>query len=309
MTGPQFRRVTLPEPRRGILGQGSILTLTSIADRTSPVQRGKWILEVLLGSPPPPPPPNVPALEETSGTSGGKVLSVRERMEEHRKNPACTSCHKVIDPLGLALEHFDATGRYRIKDNEVPVDAVGDLYDGTRMDGAAGLRSALLEAQGRVPAQLHRAPDDLRARAPRRGVGHAGGAAVIRQAAPRNYKISAFVQGSWPATVPEERRAPRDADASAHDAGRSQRSAASADYSGSAAQIEDHETIWTMLHHARPPSRRTVLKGLGVTVALPLLEAMVPAGTAYARAADRKLRLIAIEMVHGAAGSTTYGAG
>ena len=147
VTGPQFRRVTLPEPRRGLLGQGSILTLTSIADRTSPVQRGKWILEVLLGSPPPPPPPNVPALEETSGTSGGKVLSVRERMEEHRKNPACTSCHKVIDPLGLALEHFDATGRYRIKDNEVPVDAVGDLYDGTRMDGAAGLRGALLKHQ------------------------------------------------------------------------------------------------------------------------------------------------------------------
>ena len=176
VTGPQFRRVALPEQRRGILGQGSVLTLTSIADRTSPVQRGKWIMEVLLGSPPPPPPPNVPALEETKGTSGGKVLSVRERMEEHRKNPACTSCHKVIDPLGLALEHFDATGRYRIKDNGVPVDAVGDLYDGTRMDGRRRAAQRAAEAQGRVSPQLHRAPDDLRARPPRRAVGHAGGA-------------------------------------------------------------------------------------------------------------------------------------
>ena len=195
VTGPQFRRVTLPEPRRGLLGQGSILTLTSIADRTSPVQRGKWILEVLLGSPPPPPPPNVPALEETSGTSGGKVLSVRERMEEHRKNPACTSCHKVIDPLGLALEHFDATGRYRIKDNEVPVDAVGDLYDGTRMDGAAGLRAALLKHQD---AFLLSFTEHLMTYALGRRVDASDMPAVrqvIRQAAARNYAISAFVQG------------------------------------------------------------------------------------------------------------------
>ena len=195
VTGPQFRRVTLPEPRRGLLGQGSILTLTSIADRTSPVQRGKWILEVLLGSPPPPPPPNVPALEETSGTSGGKVLSVRERMEEHRKNPACTSCHKVIDPLGLALEHFDATGRYRIKDNEVPVDAVGDLYDGTRMDGAAGLRAALLKHQD---AFLLSFTEHLMTYALGRRVEASDMPAVrqvIRQAAARNYAISAFVQG------------------------------------------------------------------------------------------------------------------
>jgi hypothetical protein len=195
VTGPQFRRVTLPEPRRGLLGQGSILTLTSIADRTSPVQRGKWILEVLLGSPPPPPPPNVPALEETSGTSGGKVLSVRERMEEHRKNPACTSCHKVIDPLGLALEHFDSTGRYRIKDNEVPVDAVGDLYDGTRMDGAAGLRAALLKHQDAFVLSF---TENLMTYALGRRVEASDMPAVrqvIRQAAARNYAISAFVQG------------------------------------------------------------------------------------------------------------------
>jgi hypothetical protein len=145
VTGSEFRRVALPDARRGLLGQGSILTLTSVADRTSPVQRGKWVMEVLLGSPPPPPPPNVPALDETKSTIAGKLLTTRDRMEEHRKNPACTSCHRVIDPLGLALENFDATGAWRIKDNEVPVDSVGDLYDGTKMDGLRGLQQALLK--------------------------------------------------------------------------------------------------------------------------------------------------------------------
>ena len=145
--GADFRRVQVPDERRGILGQGSVLLLTSVADRTSPVQRGKWVMEVLLGSPPPAPPPNVPTLEETGGALGGKLLSVRERMEQHRANPACMSCHKVIDPLGLALENFDVTGKWRIKDNEVPVDARGELYDGTKMSGPAGLRDALLEHQ------------------------------------------------------------------------------------------------------------------------------------------------------------------
>jgi hypothetical protein len=145
VTGSEFKRVQLPEYRRGLFGQGSILTLTSVADRTSPVQRGKWVMEVLLGTTPPPPPPNVPAFDDTKATSGGKNLTTRERMEEHRKNPACTSCHKVIDPLGLALENFDATGAWRIKDNEVPVDSTGDLYDGTKMEGPAGLRQAMLK--------------------------------------------------------------------------------------------------------------------------------------------------------------------
>ena len=145
VTGSDFKRVPLPEYRRGLFGQGSILTLTSVADRTSPVQRGKWVMEVLLGSPPPPPPPNVPALDDTKAAIAGKNLTTRERMEEHRKNPACTSCHKVIDPLGLALENFDATGAWRIKDNEVPVDSVGDLYDGTTMAGPAGLRQAIMK--------------------------------------------------------------------------------------------------------------------------------------------------------------------
>jgi len=147
VTGTAFRRVEVPEYRRGLLGHGSMLLLTSVADRTSPVMRGKWIMEVMLGSPPPPPPPDVPTLEETGAAVGGKLLSVRERMEEHRKNPACASCHRVIDPLGLALENFDVTGRWRIKDNGKPVDATGVMYDGAKLDGPASLRAALLSHQ------------------------------------------------------------------------------------------------------------------------------------------------------------------
>jgi hypothetical protein len=144
--GHEFRRVTLTDPaRRGVLGHGSILQLTSIADRTSPVLRGKWVMEVLLGTPPPPPPPNVPDLEQTSAVKEDRLLSVRERMEQHRANPACNSCHKVIDPLGLALENFDPSGKWRIKDLGVPVDPTGVMYDGSTISGPADLREALLK--------------------------------------------------------------------------------------------------------------------------------------------------------------------
>jgi hypothetical protein len=145
ITGNEFQRLTVADERRGLLGKGSILLLTSVADRTSPVMRGKWVMEVLLGSPPPPPPPNVPALEDTKAAGATRLLTVRERMEQHRANPACRSCHRVIDPLGLALENFDVTGRWRIKDSGMPVDPTGELYDGTPMDGPAGLRNALLK--------------------------------------------------------------------------------------------------------------------------------------------------------------------
>ena len=193
--GPEFRRVAVPDERRGILGHGSILLLTSVADRTSPVQRGKWVMEVLLGSPPPPPPPNVPLLEETGGARGGRVLSVRERMEEHRKNPACTSCHKVIDPLGLALENFDVTGRWRIKDGDVAVDASGELYDGMKMSGPAGLRAGLLQHQD---AFLLSFTEHLMTYALGRRIEPFDMAAVrrvIRDAAAQDLKLSAFVLG------------------------------------------------------------------------------------------------------------------
>ena len=145
ITGNAFQRVTLvDENRRGLLGQGSILTLTSHADRTSAVLRGKWVMEVFLGSPPPPPPPDVPDLEATEGVVDGRLLSVRERMEQHRSRPQCQSCHRMMDPIGLALENFDVTGRWRIKDNGVPVDPVGELFDGTPITSPADLRQALL---------------------------------------------------------------------------------------------------------------------------------------------------------------------
>jgi mono/diheme cytochrome c family protein len=195
ITGNGFRRVQTPEYRRGIFGHGSILTLTSVADRTSPVQRGKWVMEVLLGSPPPPPPPNVPLLDDIKAAAGGKMLTTRERMEEHRKNPACTSCHRVIDPLGLALENFDATGAWRIKDNEVPVDSVGDLYDGTKMDGPAGLRQAIVK-HGDV--FLLSFTENLMTYALGRRVEYTDMPAIraiIRDAAKNNNRMSAFVLG------------------------------------------------------------------------------------------------------------------
>jgi mono/diheme cytochrome c family protein len=194
--GSAFQRVALPPERRGLLGQGSILTLTSVADRTSPVQRGKWVMEVLLGSPPPPPPPNVPALDDSvKATEGGKMLSTRERMEEHRKNPTCNSCHRVIDPLGLALENFDVTGAWRIKDNEVPVDVVGDLYDGTKMDGPAGLRAALLKHQDMF---LRSFTESLLTYAVGRRVEYTDMPtirAIVRDAAKNQNRISSFILG------------------------------------------------------------------------------------------------------------------
>ena len=140
--GSHFRRVPVTDDaRRGLLGQGSILLLTSHPDRTSPVLRGKWILDNLLGTPPPPAPANVPALEESAGTT---PRSVREQMEVHRKNPACATCHRVMDPLGLALENFDAVGAWRTRDAGSPIDASVELNDSTHVDGVAGLRQALL---------------------------------------------------------------------------------------------------------------------------------------------------------------------
>jgi len=140
--GPDFRRVPVPsDARRGLLGHGSLLLVTSNANRTSPVIRGKWILENLLGSQAPLPPPDVPPLEEKPTAT---AKSVRERIEQHRANPACASCHKIMDPIGLALENFDAIGRWRTTDEGVKIDASGQLVDGTVIDGPAALRKAML---------------------------------------------------------------------------------------------------------------------------------------------------------------------
>ncbi len=144
VVGDEFRRVQYTDSmRRGLLGHASVLTLTSHANRTSPVLRGKWVMEVLLNSPPPPPPP-VPDLEETAASADGRFLTTRERMEMHRDNPSCASCHQFIDPIGLALDNYDVTGRWRIRENGVPLDTRGDFYDGTTVTNPIELQTALM---------------------------------------------------------------------------------------------------------------------------------------------------------------------
>ncbi len=141
--GSQFRRVPIQDDaRRGLLGQSSFLLVTSVANRTSPVQRGKWILENILGSPAPLPPPNVPPLKENEGAPLPTTL--RARMEEHRKNPVCAACHKIMDPIGFSLDNFDLIGTWRSTDTGEPINATGQLVDGTKLDGPASLRQALL---------------------------------------------------------------------------------------------------------------------------------------------------------------------
>jgi hypothetical protein len=144
--GSHFRRVTLAdETRKGLLGKGAVLMVTSHPHRTSPVLRGKWVLENVLGAPPPPPPDVVPPFKED--TEAARPQSVRERLEQHRRNPACAGCHRMIDPAGLALENFDAVGAWRTRDGGTrgtPVDASGQLVDGTKVDGVIALRQALL---------------------------------------------------------------------------------------------------------------------------------------------------------------------
>ena len=194
VTGSTFRRVSVADDRRGLLGQASVLASTSVADRTSPVLRGKWVMEVLLGSPPPPPPPNVPALDDSvKAVRDGTPLSTRQRIEEHRRNPACASCHKVIDPIGLALERFDAIGAWRDADNGVPIDAVAELYDGQVIDGAGGLRRALLR---REDVLLRNFAARLLTYATGRRLDYRDMPAVraiVAAAAAQQYRLSAFV--------------------------------------------------------------------------------------------------------------------
>ena len=141
--GSQFRRVNVTnDARRGLLGQASVLTVTSYPNRTSPVERGKWILTNLLGVPPQPPPANVPPLGDS--TADGKVLSLRERMERHRANPTCAGCHKVMDPIGFALEGFDGIGRVRKTEDGAAIDTSGTLFNGANVDGIVGLRRNLV---------------------------------------------------------------------------------------------------------------------------------------------------------------------
>jgi Protein of unknown function (DUF1592)/Protein of unknown function (DUF1588)/Protein of unknown function (DUF1585)/Protein of unknown function (DUF1595)/Protein of unknown function (DUF1587) len=206
--GSHFRRVELGKDhvRGGLLGHGSILTVTSYANRTSPVNRGKWILENLLGTPVPPPPQNVPPLAENA--PGAKVLTVRERMVQHRANPVCASCHQLMDPVGLATENFDAIGRYRtMSEAGTPVDASGGLPDGSTFDGAIGLRHAVLNRPELFVTTL---TEKLMTYALGRGMEHYDAPAVrsiIRTARGSDYRFSSVVLGIVKSTPFQMRKA------------------------------------------------------------------------------------------------------
>jgi hypothetical protein len=194
--GSHFRRVPLAadSPRRGLLGHGSLLTVTSVTSRTSPVIRGAWIVENLLGIPAPVPPPNVETTLE--GDDGGAVASsVRERLEAHRANPTCASCHRIMDPIGFALENFDLIGAWRETDAGVPIDATGELVDGTYLDGPAALREALL---GRSEAFVTTSTEKLMTYALGRAIEYYDMPtvrAIVRAAAEEDYRFSALVLG------------------------------------------------------------------------------------------------------------------
>jgi len=148
----EFVKVSISDPNKlGILGHGSVLTVTSFDERTSPVIRGKWVMEVILGSPPPPPPPNVPTLDATVAASGSRILTTRERLEIHRASPTCNACHQFMDPIGLALDNFDAVGRWRVRDeNATPLNTESKFYDGTVISSPVDLRDVILQRPEQV---------------------------------------------------------------------------------------------------------------------------------------------------------------
>ncbi len=205
--GNHFRRVDLPADsvRRGLLGHGSILTVTSYATRTSPVLRGKWILDTLLGMPPPAPPANVPPLDEPE--PGVAARSMRERMEAHRVNPACAACHQLMDPAGLSMENFDAIGRWRDRSEDwTPIDAAGSIPGGGGFEGVAGLRDTLL---ARPEIFVGAMTEKLLTYALGRGLDHHDGAAVrriVRTAAGDDYRFSSLVLGIVESTPFQMRR-------------------------------------------------------------------------------------------------------
>jgi hypothetical protein len=196
VAGDHFRRIQYPDDtRRGLLGQGSVLVQTSLANRTSPVLRGKWVMEVLMGTPPPPPPPDIPLLDETASAKDGRMLTTRERMEIHRSNPTCNSCHRFMDPIGLALDNFDVTAKWRTRENGMPLDTKGDYYDGTPVTTPAELTRALMKR----PVPLVRTfTENLLAYALGRRVESFDQPAIraIAKAAEANeYRMSSFILG------------------------------------------------------------------------------------------------------------------
>jgi len=201
-----FRRVNFDanNTRGGLLGQGSILTVTSYADRTSPVIRGKWILTNIVGLPPPPPPPNVPPLKDNGST--GKVLTMRERMAAHRSVQPCAGCHSLMDPVGFSLENYDAVGRWRTAEEDTPIDASGGLPDGVKFAGVSGLRHALLSRPELFVTTL---TEKLLTYGLGRGLESYDAPAVrkiVREARNNDYRFSSIVLGIVNSTPFEMRR-------------------------------------------------------------------------------------------------------
>jgi hypothetical protein len=196
VVGSEFRRVQYPDAtRRGVLGHGSVLLLTSMANRTSPVLRGKWVMEVLMGSPPPPPPPDVPAFETTQAAVAGRLLTTRERMEEHRSNPTCNACHRLMDPIGLALDNFDVTGRWRLRENGMPLDTRGTFYDDTPLSSPEELTEILLSRP--LPIARSFAANMLAYAMGRRVEFYDQPTirAIAREAEANDYRLSSFIMG------------------------------------------------------------------------------------------------------------------
>jgi uncharacterized protein DUF1592/uncharacterized protein DUF1588/uncharacterized protein DUF1585/uncharacterized protein DUF1587/uncharacterized protein DUF1595/cytochrome c len=224
VAGNEFRRVPYPdETRRGILGQGSVLVQTSLANRTSPVLRGKWVMEVLLGTPPPPPPQDgsVPPLDNTAEAKNGRPLTTRERVELHRANPTCNACHRFMDPIGLALDRFDVTGRWRQRENGQPLDTKGTFYDGTEIETPSQLSTVLLKRPVPLVRQF---TENLLAY----GLGRRAEyydqptiRAIARTARASDYKLSSFIIGVATSDAFRLKRADGPADTTAQTGGNS----------------------------------------------------------------------------------------
>ena len=265
VTGNHFRRVTMTDDtRRGILGHGSVLTATSYANRTSPVKRGVWVLENLLGAPPPPPPADVPGLEDSESVADpsnpeSRPRSVRERMERHRTDPVCASCHVRMDPLGFALESFDAVGGYRSLSVE---DTSGTLPDGTELDGPSSVREMLLRNREDFVGTV---TEKLMTYGLGRGVeyyDHPSIRRIVKEAEGDDYRWSSLILG----------------------------------YRRQYA-VPDEEGPRPMIITKRHVPRRTFLRGVGATLALPLLDGMVPAFTPLRLSAAAPVRRLGLVYV------------
>ncbi|MYC88636.1 MAG: DUF1592 domain-containing protein [Gemmatimonadales bacterium] len=196
VSGPEFRRVTYPDhSRRGVLGHGSVLLLTSMSARTSPVLRGKWVMEVLMGTPPPPPPPNIPAFDDTESARSGRLLTTRERLEMHAASPTCRACHRFMDPIGLALDNYDVTGRVRVRENGVALDTRGTFYDGTDVSTPAELVHVLMKRP--IPLVRNFTAHLLAYATGRRAeyFDQPGIRAIAREAEANDYRLSSFILG------------------------------------------------------------------------------------------------------------------